>query len=82
MWIHVFFIVIVVLLCLKLSIWVPMLVTLVASFIYFQWLVASSPADGLSGLVFWIWPATYTLLSGALWLLLNRLRKYYRDAHH
>lgn len=58
----------------KFKVWIPMLVTLILSFIYFKWMINTSQPDGLSDMVFLIWPPFYTLLSGLFWFLFKKIR--------
>ena len=71
---HIFVVALVALVFIKFKAWVPMLLTLVLSFIYFKWMVNTSPPDGLSGVVFLIWPPLYTILCGTFWFIFKKIR--------
>ncbi|RUO66447.1 hypothetical protein SAMN06297229_0040 [Pseudidiomarina planktonica] len=72
--VHISVVALIALVFIKSKVWIPMLVTLILSFIYFRWMVSTSEPHGLLGVVFLIWPPIYTLLSGVLWFLFKRIR--------
>ena len=72
--VHVAIIALITLICIKIKVWVPMLITLILSFTYFYWIISNSQPDGLSNMVFFIWPPLYTILCGGLWFLFNKIR--------
>ncbi len=49
--VHVAIIALITLICIKIKVWVPMLITLILSFTYFYWIISNSQPDGLSNIV-------------------------------
>lgn len=72
--VHISVVALIALVFIKYKVWVPMLVTLILSFIYFEWMVNTSEPHGLTGVIFLIWPPLYTLLSGFFWFIFRKIR--------
>ncbi|MBE92481.1 MAG: hypothetical protein CMF14_06165 [Idiomarina sp.] len=70
---HIGIIALIALFCVKYKFWVPMLITLVLSLIYFGSIVYIDSPVPLWPIIFYIWPPFYTLLSLLFWALFRKM---------
>lgn len=62
-------------LCIKLSYWIPITISFVVTIMVFSIALAYSPPSGLAYITLLIWPPIFASVTGLAWLLLSKILK-------